>query len=62
MYYVGGYFGTPRSAVYFMDLAAKQLGWILQTGKINPPGLIGWVHSNYALEVKHFYTIENYMT
>ena len=53
MFYVGGWFGDPRSAVYLMDLASKQLGWVLQTGKINPPGLKGWVHSNYALEVKN---------
>jgi hypothetical protein len=54
MFYVGGYFSDPRSTLYFMDLSAKQLGWVLQTGKINPPGLKGFVHSNFALEVKQY--------
>jgi len=34
-----------------MDLASKQLGWVLQTGKMTPPGLKGWVQSSFVLEV-----------
>ncbi len=43
-----------------MDLASKQLGWVIQPGKIKPPGLIGWVHSNYALEVSQSECLKPY--
>jgi len=59
LYYVGGYASVsgdiPQSSLFFMDLAAKQLGWVRQTGKMVPPGLKGTVLSSYALEARKFY-------
>ncbi len=44
---------VPQSSLYFMDLTLK-LSWVLQTGKVNPPGMLGQVMSNYILEESFF--------
>jgi len=51
MFYVGGYItnNIRQSALYFLDLTSK-LGWVLQTGQMNPPGILGRVFSNFVLE------------
>jgi len=50
IFYVGGLIANiSQSALYFMDLTSKS-GWVLQTGKMNPPGLLGKVRSNFFLE------------
>ncbi len=51
IFHIGGYLGNnvPQSSLYFMDLTSK-LSWVLQTGKVNPPGILGQVMSNYILE------------
>ena len=52
LFYIGGVLAGvgEQSNLYFMDLAAKQLGWVLQTGKMIPPGFKGTVLSTYASE------------
>jgi len=51
IFYVGGWVDhyVAQSSLYFMDLTSKA-GWVLQTGKMNAPGLKGQVLSNYVLE------------
>ncbi len=50
IFYVGGLIANiSQSALYFMDLTSKS-GWVLQTGKMSPPGLLGKVSSTFILE------------
>ena len=50
IFYIGGWINdVSQPSLFFMDIISK-LRWILQIGKINPPGLSGQVLSNYVLE------------
>ncbi len=50
IFYIGGWINNVgQSSLFFMDLLTK-LRWVLQAGKINPPGLVGQVLSNHVLE------------
>jgi hypothetical protein len=57
IFYIGGWINNvSQSSLFFLDLLTK-LRWILQTGKMNPPGLSGQVLSNYVLEESILHTI-----
>ena len=47
------YGGARTSDLFTMDLSSK-LAWVLQTGKMTPPGLFGEVFSNFVLDVSFF--------
>ncbi len=51
IFYIGGRLqdNSRVSTLYTMDLSSKHV-WVLQTGKMNPPGLLGQVFSNFVLE------------
>ncbi len=48
---------VAQSSLYFMDLAAKSLGWILQVGKMIPIGLTGEVKAMFILEESIIYQL-----
>jgi len=58
IFYVGGMINPiayiSQSALYFMDLTSKS-GWVLQSGKMSPPGLLGQVRSSFVLEERFLY-------